>query len=213
MFEQKNLASTPYSGKKAAAASQLDRERDYWLKKLSGQLAIAYLGTYLHRRGIGFDYVNSFQAEKDRLREKLEKNNILVIAIVTTFYVSVFPILEIMNFLRTCGHTARIIVGGPFIANQVRTQDEKGLRYLFETIGADFYVNSSQGEAALVKIIQALENNLPFHQIDNIYYKNGGAGENRYQATAIQNRFSKGKPPGRGGKPFSVSSPGFDSLV
>jgi hypothetical protein len=38
MFEQKNLASIPYSGKKAAAASQLDRERDYWLKKLSGQL-------------------------------------------------------------------------------------------------------------------------------------------------------------------------------
>ena len=145
--------------------------------------AIAYLGSYLHRRGIDFDYVNSFQSEKDQLQEKLIKDKIRAIAIITTFYVSVFPILEIMNFLRRYNSSAKIILGGPFVANQVRTQDEKALQYLFNTIGADFYVNSSQGEATLVKILHALKNNLPVGQINNIHYKNDGNSENRYLAT------------------------------
>jgi radical SAM PhpK family P-methyltransferase len=46
------------------------------------------------------------------------------------------------------------------------------LEFLLEsTIGADFYVNSSQGETALVNIIDALKNNKPLDSIYNIYYK------------------------------------------
>jgi radical SAM PhpK family P-methyltransferase len=145
--------------------------------------AIAYLGSYLHRRGIGFDFVNSFQLDKNQLQKKLIKDNIRAIAIVTTFYVSVFPILEIMDFLKAYNSPAKIIIGGPFVANQVRTQDAKALQYLFNTIGADFYVNSSQGEAALIAILHALKNNLPVSQINNIYYKTGVGSENRYMAT------------------------------
>lgn len=133
--------------------------------------AIAYLGTYLHRRGLTFDYVNSFRFEKEELQEKITRGNIRTIAVITTFYVSVFPILEIMEFLRKYDTGAKIIVGGPFAANQVRTRDAKTLQYLFKTIGADFYVNSAQGETALVNIINALKHNLPVEQINNIYYK------------------------------------------
>lgn len=137
--------------------------------------AIAYLGTYLHRRKLSFDYVNAFQDEKEILAEKLVKNNMLTIAVITTMYVSVFPILEVVGFVKKYNNTAKIILGGPFITNQVRSLDQADLESLFKLIGVDIYVNSSQGEAALVKIIRALKNNASLEGIDNIYYNvNGG---------------------------------------
>lgn len=146
-------------------------------KKLLGSgsffsAAVAYLGTYLDRRGFTFDYINSFQDEKEELIEKLSEENILTIAIITTLYVSVFPILEIIDFIRKYNRSAKIIIGGPFVYTQFRTQEQLSLEYLFRnTIGADFYVISSQGEATLVQIIHALKNNLPMDRINNIYYK------------------------------------------
>ncbi len=133
--------------------------------------AIAYLGTFLHRRGFTFDYINGFQESKEELKEKLLSGNTLTIAIITTLYVSVFPVLEIMEYIRTYNKRARIIVGGPLISTQVRTQKTDTLDYLFQDIGADVYVNSSQGETALVEVIHALKNNTPLESIDNIYYK------------------------------------------
>lgn len=136
--------------------------------------AIAYLGTYLHRRGFTFDYVNSFQYFRAELADKLKKENILTIAITTTLYVSELPILEMIEFIKTYNQTARIIVGGPFVSTRCRNMEADELEYLFKTtIAADFYVNSSQGEAALVKIIDALKNNLSFNNINNIYYNTG----------------------------------------
>jgi radical SAM PhpK family P-methyltransferase len=152
--------------------------------------AIAYLGTYLHRRGLSFDYVNSFRDDREELVEKLQRGNILTIAIITTLYVSVLPILEIMDFIKKYDNTARIIVGGPFVSTQCRKMDPVSLAYLFQSIDADFYVNSSQGEAALVKIINALKNGLPLDNINNIYYKTN----NRYAAAPVleeNNRLSE----------------------
>jgi len=134
--------------------------------------AIAYLGTYLWRRGYTFDYVNSFQYGKAELAKKLSNENILTIAVTTTLYVSALPIIEIIDFIRTYNSTAKIIVGGPFVSTSVRTLVPEERDYLFQTtIGADVYVNSSQGEAALVNIIDALKNNLPLERINNLYYK------------------------------------------
>lgn len=143
---------------------------DYWGVVMS--LTIAYLGTYLHRRGYTFDYVNSFQNQKAALINKLEQGNIHVIAITTTFYISVFPIMELVKWVRKYNHTAKIVVGGPFVANQVRTLDsDEALNGLFEMIGADIYVNNVQGEATLVKIIDALKRKLPLEQVNNLYFK------------------------------------------
>jgi radical SAM PhpK family P-methyltransferase len=134
--------------------------------------AIAYLGTYLQRRGFTFAYVNSFQDDKEELIGILEEENVLAIAITTTLYVSHLPIVEIVDFIKKHNRTAKIIVGGPFISTQVRIQNTPSLEYLFDrAIGADFYVNSSQGEAALVNILHALKHDLPPDQINNIYYK------------------------------------------
>jgi len=152
--------------------------------------AVAYLGTYLSRRGLTFDYVNGFREEKEELKQKLQADNILTVAVITTLYVSVLPILEIVEYIRKYNGRVRIIVGGPFISTQVRTQNTDTLDFLFRSVGADFYVNSAQGEAALVNIIQALKNNTSPAGIKNIYYKNGGG----YSGTPIaveDNRLSE----------------------
>lgn len=136
--------------------------------------AVSYLGSFLNRRGLTFDYINSFQDEKEELAEKLQKNNIVTIAIITTLYVSVFPILEIIEFIKKYNRTARIIIGGPFISTQFRNQDIDSLEYLLTTtLGADIYVNSSQGEETLVNTIEALKANLPLKRINNLYYEEG----------------------------------------
>jgi radical SAM PhpK family P-methyltransferase len=78
-----------------------------------------------------------------------------------------------MEFIKTYNKTAKVIIGGPFVFTQVRTQEPAVINYLFESIGADLYVCSSQGEATLVNILNALKNDLPLHRLNNIYYKSG----------------------------------------
>ena len=132
---------------------------------------IAYLGTYLHRSGLTFDFINSFQEEKELLVQKLKSGNIRSVAITTTFYLAVYPINEIIKFIKECNNDVKIIIGGPFILSRFRTLGEAQLKIFIRTTGADFYVNSSQGEAALVKILYALKNGLPFEGIDNLTYR------------------------------------------
>lgn len=134
---------------------------------------ITYLGTYLSKRGFSFDYVNLFNSEKDKLKNKLLQNNIRTIAITTTLYVSPQPILEIISFIRKYNDSAKIIVGGPFVSNQFKMAQGSALQGLLRYIGADFYVNSSEGEFALAKILRALKTNTSFDDIDNIAYKQG----------------------------------------
>lgn len=155
--------------------------------------AIAYLGSYLAGRGYTFAYVNSFQYNKTGLAGKLAGTDILVIAITTTLYVSVLPIVEIINFIKIYNQTARIIVGGPFVSTRVRTLTSEELEFLFEsTIGADFYVDSSQGETTLVNIIDALKNNKPFDSIPNIYYKTSD-GIKHTKVKREENRISQNR--------------------
>lgn len=134
---------------------------------------ITYLGTYLSKRGFSFDYVNLFSLEKEALKRKLEQGAIRTIAITTTLYVSPQPILEIVTFIRQYNSSARIIVGGPFVSNQLKILQGSALQWLLKYINADFYVNSSEGEFALTRILQALQTGASFDDIDNIAYKQG----------------------------------------
>lgn len=190
-YRDLNLNFVKYKGKPYSAQEIFNlfrygegspiKEDKYGLLSLGNNFssAISYLGTYVHRRGFTFDFVNSFQNEKQVLIEKLQNEEIRAIAIPTTLYVSVFPIIEIMSLVKKYNKTAKVIMGGPFVSTNIRNQDNMTVEFLFESIDADFYVNSSQGEAALVNILNALKNNLPFDQIKNIYYRKG----NKYIAT------------------------------
>ncbi len=143
---------------------------------------ITYLGTYLHRLGYSFDYINRFQLEKDALQRKLRSNRILTVAITTTLHVSVQPITEIIGFIRKHNRAAQIIVGGPFVSNLPASTDECGMRQLFEYMDADVYVIQSEGEQALGQIIGALKQGGDLSGIANIAFKRDG--EYRLTATA-----------------------------
>ncbi len=135
--------------------------------------SIMYLGTYLNKNGLSFDYINLFHLEKDKLREKLKKENIKTIAITTTIYVSVHPILEVISFIKKYNKTAKIIVGGPYISKQCEEVDVATNQSIFKLMDADFYINSLEGEATLLRLIQEVKGNGRYEQVDNIAYKLG----------------------------------------
>ncbi len=146
---------------------------------------IAYLATYLHRRGLTFDYVNSFKEEKEELIEMLRTCNIQTIAIPTTLYVTLQPILEIVSFVRKYNNTAKIIIGGPFIFNLlIDNNDADEVANVFDRINADFYIYCAQGEMALVNLINRIKSNSnSFEDIENLFYKQEG----KYVKTANVN--------------------------
>ena len=148
----------------------------------SFDLGIAYLGSYLHRHGYSFDYINSYQDEKEYLKEKLENAEILTIGILTTHYLSPDPIDEIIKFIKQYNKQVIIIVGGPFISTIIRSFEENVVDCLLKYLDADFYVNSAQGEATLVKLIQACKQKTSVEKINNIYFKSGGG----YKTNSIE---------------------------
>ncbi len=134
---------------------------------------IMYLGTSLNKHGFSFDYINLFQFEKDKLKEKLLNEDIKAIAITTTIYVSVHPILEVVSFVRKYNKTAKIIVGGPYISKQCEEMDNATNQSIFKLIDADFYINSLEGEATLLNLIKEIKGNEQYESIDNIAYRCG----------------------------------------
>jgi anaerobic magnesium-protoporphyrin IX monomethyl ester cyclase len=136
---------------------------------------ITYLGSFLARHGFTFDYVNQFQLEKEAFRQKLVGGDIRTIAITTTLYVTPQPIVEIVQFIRQYNTTARIVIGGPFVGNQVSTRDAATVQSLFDYVGGDFYIDASEGEGAFVKLLEALRDGTGFEHIDNLAYRAGGA--------------------------------------
>ncbi len=91
----------------------------------------------------------------------------------TTYYVAAFPLMEVVEFVRSVNPDVKIIVGGPFIRNQFLLHDRAGFGYLVRQIGADFYIVSDQGEAALVRTLQALKSGKSFDGIDNLIHAEG----------------------------------------
>jgi anaerobic magnesium-protoporphyrin IX monomethyl ester cyclase len=147
---------------------------------------ILYLGTYLHRRGFSFDYINLFQMEKDKLREKLVRDEILTVVITTTVYTMVNPIYEAITFIRQYNTSAKIIVGGPFISKQAERMDAESLQTFAKYLNADFLVLSREGEGALAQILSALKKGGPYGAINNIAYKDG----ERYYITPVAKEYN-----------------------
>jgi radical SAM PhpK family P-methyltransferase len=137
---------------------------------------ITYLSTFLDKHGFSFAYINSYQEEKYDLENLLTQNRIRLIAITTTYYVSVLPILEIIQFIKMYNQEAKIIIGGPFVYTQYKIHTESSFQYLIHQLNVDFYVNSPQGEMALVNILEAIKAGSGYHDIDNVIYRK----ENKY---------------------------------
>lgn len=136
---------------------------------------ITYLSTYLRRRGFTTDHVNEFQAEKDYFAERLRSGRVRTVAITTTLYVWVAPILEIVEFVREHSDTTKVIVGGPYVDNQAKVLEPEMLETALDSIGADIYVVGAEGEQALARVLKALRDGEPLSDIDNLVIRDNGA--------------------------------------
>jgi radical SAM PhpK family P-methyltransferase len=137
-------------------------------------LGVAYLTSFLARRGISAEPLNFFNFQKSKLIDLLADSPHAVV-ITTTYYIDDEPIKQIVNFVREYNPKVKIIVGGPRIynictASKVHVQD-----LLFKAIGADIYINDSQGEASLEKTLVCLKNGTldALDEIPNLVYQNG----------------------------------------
>ncbi|NOU19594.1 MAG: radical SAM protein [Bacteroidales bacterium] len=136
---------------------------------------IAYLGSYLDNHGFSFDYIISFLKEKEKLADLLQNSNVLTIAILTTTYGNQFPIRDLVSFIRKYNTEVKIIIGGPYLNSQLLFEETKSAKIAFlKSLGADFYVDSPQGEDTLGDLLTAIKNNTSFDNIYNLYYKQDG---------------------------------------
>jgi len=134
-------------------------------------LTIASIASYLHETGLSFDYIIDFQRDKQKLANVIEDNNAIVYAITTTLYISAQPIIEIVRFIRSMRNDALIIVGGPFITGECSTYSQKHNENVFNMIGADYWINSTQGEHTLASLIQCIKNGSNINNIPNLIFK------------------------------------------
>lgn len=132
--------------------------------------AIAYLGTYVTKRGFTFDFINSFADEKDALKEKLEEGA-LTVGISTTLYLSPYPIMEIIEFIRKYNSECKIIVAGPFIFQNKSIMEKRDFLEMLISINGDYYIDSFQGETALVQLLAAIKERGQVSEVMNLYYR------------------------------------------
>lgn len=138
-------------------------------------LGVAYLVSFLRRRGADVEFVNFFTAERERLADLLSRRP-RAVAVTTTYYVSDEPIREVVEFVRQHDSDVKIVVGGPRIfnlcaANPVRRQDA-----ILRAIGGDVYIEDSQGEATLALVLEALRDggggDSDLGRVPNLVYMN-----------------------------------------
>ena len=120
----------------------------------SVQAAILYIGSSMEKYNLTFDYISPFQNNFCSLEKNFSETIYHCVVIPTTFYTSVWPIIEIVKFIRKHSK-ARIIVGGPFIYSQW-LDNRDNIADTFDIIGADIFYVSQFGEDGLCKLIRTL---------------------------------------------------------
>ncbi len=118
-------------------------------------LAVSYLHAYLARRGFSVGSVNFFTPDRDRLAALLRAGP-RAVAITTTLYFDSEPVREIVAFVRRHAPDACIVAGGPHIHNVCGLRSAIAQDRFLADMGADVYVNDSQGEAALARLLSEL---------------------------------------------------------
>lgn len=131
---------------------------------------VAYLTTYLRRRGFDAGYVNLPHLEREKLRA-LFKQGVRSVAITTTLYVSPHPIFALVEEIRQISSDVPIIIGGPYIANQRQLLDRAELTALLDYLGCDIYVLCQEGEATLARLLSAIRAGEPLEGIPNLAFR------------------------------------------
>jgi radical SAM PhpK family P-methyltransferase len=118
-------------------------------------LGVAYLTSFLRRRGFDVGVVNFFNTGRGDLAAMLAGNP-RAVAITTTYYVDDEPIRQIIRFIREHNPEVPVIVGGPRVHNLCAGQPPQVQDVLLNALGADIYIDSAQGEDSLAGVLTAL---------------------------------------------------------
>ncbi|NKZ08777.1 PhpK family radical SAM P-methyltransferase [Actinomadura latina] len=130
-------------------------------------LAGLYLSSFLRGAGLTAEAISLFSAEQERLAELLARGP-RVVAVTTTFYVNIMPVLPVVDFVRRYSPDSHIVVGGPLIDNLCADGVTGMAQDLLHGMGADSYIVESQGEAALAELCRALAAGRPLASIPNL---------------------------------------------
>jgi radical SAM PhpK family P-methyltransferase len=130
-------------------------------------LAGLYLCSYLRKAGLSAEAISLFSAEQDRLVSMLARRP-LVVAVTTTFYVNILPVLPIVDFVRRYTPESHVVIGGPLVDNLCLDGVNEMTQDLFDGMGADSYVVESQGEATLAELCLALKHGRPLENVRNL---------------------------------------------
>ena len=130
-------------------------------------LAAIYLTSFLRSNGLAAEPVPMFSADQERL-EALLGERPAVVAITTTFYVNVLPVVPIVEFIREHSPTSHIVIGGPLIDNLSRAGLDNVAQDLLTAMGSDSYVQESQGERTLVNLCRAIRAGGSLAKVDNL---------------------------------------------
>ena len=166
-----------HSGSSISSRNQLLKEMniDIILQRPLN-LAIAYLGTHLHKNGMSFAYINSIEDESVQLKQIILNNNVMCVGFSTTFCNNTDQLSEFVSLIRSMNSEIQIIIGGAYISNYLRNFSLRGdhmLQYAFRRIKADFYVDSFYGEDILSDLIETIKDGGDLKGIPNIYYREG----------------------------------------
>lgn len=156
----------------AFASSKRKKEGNFAQSEIFSN-TIAYLGSYLYNHGLNFMYIKSFKEQKDELIKILTENEIVAIAISTTYYMTSFSVLEIIRFIKKYNKKVKFIVGGPLILNKVFSlkDDIKQCTSFLNEMNADYYIYNPQGEEALTNLLYAIKEGKSTDSIANLIYR------------------------------------------
>lgn len=134
-------------------------------------LASLYLANFLRKQGWRAEAVSSFGGERLRLAELLAERP-TVVAVTTTFYINILPVIGVVSFVREHAPDTHVVVGGPLIDNLCLDGITDEVQDLLHGMGADSYVRESQGEATLAQLCRALRDGVPLKSVDNLIFEN-----------------------------------------
>ncbi len=165
-----------YSGFKFDKINEFIEKHYPGVDKIERQFnaAIGILGTSLNKNGFSFDYINSFEDDRDALEEKLSSLDIMSVGISTTFCNNIDQVSGMVEYVRMLKPDMKIILGGPFIVEYARIffEDNKSaFDKSLKRVKADFIIDSFNSVQPLSDILSALKSNLAFDSIANIFYK------------------------------------------
>jgi p-methyltransferase len=132
-------------------------------------LAALYLTSYLRRRGLRAEPVSLFSGERARLADLLAAKP-AVVAITTTFYVTILPVLPIVELVRELSPASHIVVGGPLVDNLCLSGITDTVEDLFDAMGADSYIQESQGEDSLGQLCEAVRAGADLSTVSNLIH-------------------------------------------